>query len=169
MNILDIILAVPLIFFIWKGYKRGIIYELAALAGIMLGAYLAIHFSYLVAQWVGLKGDTTVLVAFFITFVAVVILSYVAGRVVEGFVKLVKVGFLNNLLGAVAGMLKCVCILSVLIYYVDVIDRHDALLTQEVKSGSVLYQPINKVGNHLIGSLKHYVATHRDELSLKKQ
>lgn len=163
MNVLDIIMAVPLCYFIWKGYRRGVVFEIASLAGLVLGVFAAIRFSKMVAVWVGLKGDSTMLVAFFITFVAVVILSLLAGKVVEGFVKLVRVGFLNNLLGAVAGLFKCVCILSVLLYYVTILDFNQVVLTQELKTESAFYKPVNKVGNHLIGGLKHYVSEHRNE------
>lgn len=163
MNVLDIIMAIPLCYFIWKGYRKGVIFEIASLAGLVLGVFAAIRFSKMVAVWVGLKGDSTMLVAFFITFVAVVILSLLAGKVVEGFVKLVRVGFLNNLLGSVAGLLKCVCILSVLLYYVTILDFNQVVLTQEVKTESAFYKPVNKVGNHLIGGLKHYVNEHRSE------
>lgn len=162
MNVLDIILAIPLVLFIWKGYKKGIIYELATLFGLVAGIYAAVHFSCLVAEWIDMEGEGAVLVAFFITFIAVVILSFLLGKCVQGFVKLVKVGFLDNLIGALFGMLQCVCILSILLYYVTVIDYSEKLLTPTVKEESVLYRPVNKTGNKLIGSLKVCVAQYRE-------
>lgn len=162
MNFLDILLAIPLCIFLWKGYKKGVIYEISALAGLICGTYAAIHFSCYVAKMLDIEGETTILVAFFITFVGVVILAFLCGKIIQGFVKLVKVGFLNNLLGAIFCMLQCVCILSVLLYYISVIDHKETLLTKDVKTESVLYKPINRTGNHLIGTLKTYVANQRE-------
>lgn len=165
MNLLDLIMAIPLGFFIWKGYKKGAIFEIATLAGLMGGTYIAIHFSCRVAQLIELQGEYAVLIAFFITFVAVVVLSFLFGKMIEGVVKLVRVGFLNNLLGAVFSMLQCVCILSVILYYINVIDSREALLTPTAKSESALYKPVNKMGNHLIWRLKNYVNTHHQTFS----
>ena len=165
MNLLDILLAIPLVYCIWKGYRRGLIFELSSLAGIVLGCYLALKLARLVADLLSLEGDAAVLIAFFIIFVAVVVLSFFLGKCIEGLVKLVKAGVVNNLAGAAFGMLKCVCILSVLLYYVSVIDKHEVLLKESVKQESLLYSPIEKTGNKLIGNLKTYVAEHKPQKS----
>ena len=63
MNYLDFIIAVPLLWGAWKGFQRGIIFEIAMLIGIILGLYLA--FILLIAfapGWLGtpLSDSTTV-------------------------------------------------------------------------------------------------------------
>ncbi|MBQ9639455.1 MAG: CvpA family protein [Bacteroidales bacterium] len=158
MNILDLFIAVPMVYLIWKGYRRGIIFEVASLAGIVCGTWAAFRFSKLVAEWIGIKGESSILIAFFITFVAVVLLSFFLGKCVQGLVKLVKVGFLNNLLGAVVGMLKCVCIVGVLLSYLTIIDSREAVLQPHVKQQSLFYKPVMRVGTKLTVSLKAYVA-----------
>lgn len=161
MNILDIILAVPLCFFIWKGYRKGLIYEVATLVGLVVGTYVAVRFSCFVAEKLNMKGEGSVLIAFFITFAAVVALSFFIGRTFVGIIKLVHAGFLNNLLGAIFSMLECVCILSVLLYYIAIIDSHENILTNNTTTESILYNPINETGNKLIGRLKTYVSDYR--------
>lgn len=163
MNYLDIILAVPLCVFLWRGWRRGLIYEVSTLVGLVVGTWAAVRFSCQVAQWLHIESDHAVLVAFFITFVAVVALSYLLGKCIERLLKLVKVGFMNNLLGALASMLVGVCMLSVLIYYVEIIDRHEVILKAEAKQSSVLYKPINAVGNKTIGGIKQYVNHYRQQ------
>lgn len=161
MTILDIILAIPLCFFIYKGFRKGLVYELAALAGLVLGIFAAIHFSTFVSELLGLGGSTSVLVAFFITFVAVVVLSYFVGKFADSVMKMLKLNILNKLAGATFGMLKCVCILSVLLYYITYIDFEEKLLTAETKGNSILYKPVEKAGNMVIGQVKNYVEEHR--------
>ena len=45
MTFLDIIIAIPLVIFIWKGWRKGLVFELANLAGLVVGIYCAVHFS----------------------------------------------------------------------------------------------------------------------------
>ena len=45
INLLDIILLIPLLLFAWNGYKKGFIIELASLAALVLGLYMAFFFS----------------------------------------------------------------------------------------------------------------------------
>lgn len=165
MNFLDIILAVPLCWCIYKGFKRGIIFELAMLAGVVAGCYLAIHLAKTVSGMIGIKGEASVLVAFLIIFVAVVVGAFFLGKCVENLVKLVKVGILNKLLGAVLGMLKCVCILSVLTSFILMADPHGHIITQNTREGSVLFNPVNKVGTTLTSQLRIYVVQKRAERS----
>ena len=157
MNFLDIIIAVPLAYFIYKGWKRGLIFELATLVGIVCGCYAAIHFSAWVAQLLSLKGESALLIAFFVTFVAVLLLAAVLGKAVEGFVKLVKVGKLNNLLGSVFGMMKCLVVLSVLLNMLTLVDDQAHIITPETKEHSMLFQPTYKTGNRLTAQLRHLV------------
>lgn len=165
MNILDIILAVPLIYFVWKGYTKGLIYEVTALIGLVLGTYIAIRFSNVVCESLGLAGEGALLIAFFITFIGVLFLAHWAGKLMEGVLKMVKANFINHILGAIFGMLKCVCILSVICYYVSMIDSQEIFLTHNAKTESVLYQPINRTGNKVIGQLKVYVQKAHDKKS----
>lgn len=160
---LDIILAIPLIYFIYKGWKRGLVFEAAALAGVALGAYAAVHFSQWVADLIGLTGENTVLIAFFITFVGVLVLAFFLGKCIEGIFKMVKLNSLNKILGALLGMLKCVVAISVLLSYVMMIDFEEKVITPQAKESSVLFNPINKTGNKITHDLKNYVAEKRAE------
>ena len=147
MTFLDLILAIPLGFFIFKGWKRGLIYEVASLAGILAGYWAAAHLSSWVAQALGLEGDGAMLIAFFITFVAALVGAHFLGKCIEGFIKMVKAQTFNKLLGAVVGMLKCVVVLSVLINFLLIADRHQVILTPKTQEESLLFKPVHSVGD----------------------
>lgn len=164
MNILDIILSIPLIYFIYKGWKRGLIFELGALAGIIAGSWAATHLSKMVAEWLKLEGENTVLVAFFITFVGVVALSFFLGKCLEGIVKLIHVGILNKIAGALLGMAKCVCILAVLLNLILMIDKHQVIIQHSTREKSLLFSPVHKTGNKLTADLRQYIQTHYKDL-----
>jgi membrane protein required for colicin V production len=51
MNTLDIILAAILLFGLVRGFMKGLFVELATLVALLLGVYGAIHFSYLISDF----------------------------------------------------------------------------------------------------------------------
>lgn len=165
MNILDIILAIPLGYCIWKGYKRGIVFETAALAGIIGGCWAAVRFAKVTTDFLELKGDGAILVAFFIIFVGVVVLSFFLGKCIQGFVKIVKIGVLDKLLGAVLGMAKCVCIISVFLSLIDIVDNQHHILKEETKDASLLYRPVEKTGKKLTHTLHYHVDKKRQQIN----
>ena len=163
MNVLDIILAVPMAVFIFLGWKKGVVREVATLIGVLAGIWAAVHLSLLVAEWLGLEGESAVLIAFLVCFVGALVLAWLLGRLVEGLLKAAKLSILNRIAGAVLGMVKALCILAVLLNAVVMFDKNETLVKPETKENSVLYMPVYVTGNRLTDSLKQFVADHRDE------
>ena len=157
MNFLDIIIAIPLGYLIFKGYRKGLIFEAASLFGIVAGSIAAVRLAHWFSDLVGLTGQNAYLISFFVIFVGVVVLSLLFGKLVEKFVKLMKVGLLNNLAGAALGMLKGVCIIGVLLYYEAIIDLNGRVLTKETREASMLYRPVERTGAKLAGKMSLYV------------
>ncbi|MBO7199998.1 MAG: CvpA family protein [Bacteroidales bacterium] len=154
---MDIVLAIPMAWFIYKGFRKGLIFELSSLVGLVVGIYCSIKFSKYVSTLIGIEGEYSILVAFFVTFIAVYLLSLFLGKCIEGLMKMMKMGIMNNILGSVFGLLKCVCMLSVVMYYVVLIDFDKVIITDKTREQSLFYQPIERTGNLLIGTLKDYV------------
>ncbi len=156
MTVLEILILIPTIFYLYKGWKRGIIFEAATILGIIFGCYAAVHFSHWVAQLIHIEGNGTMLAAFAITFAAVIVLSSFLGKCVEGFVKIVKLNGLNKFLGAALGALKCLCVLGILLNFILMIDFNERLITPETKEKSALFEPTRKLGAHLTDKLHQY-------------
>ena len=157
MNFLDIIIALPLGWLIFKGYRRGIIFELASLLAVIVGCILAVRFANWFSALVGLDGHNAYLISFFIIFLIVIVLSLSLAKLAEKFVKLIHVGLVNNLAGAFLGLLKGLCIIGVLLYYVAIIDLNERVLTRDAKQQSMLYRPVERSGKHLAGRMDAYV------------
>lgn len=164
MNFLDILIAVPLGYLIFKGYKRGLIFELSSLIGIVFGSIVAVRMAHLFLELLGFEGDSALLIAFFILFVGVVVFALFLGKLIERFVKLIHVGFMNNLAGAVFGLAKGVCIVGVLLYFIAIIDLNDVFLKKEIRQTSVLYKPVEKAGSYLVGRIDCYLDERRKEV-----
>ena len=93
--------------------------------------------------------------------------AYFLGKMVEGLVKMVKAQFLNKLLGSLAGMLKCLLVISILLNFILLIDHNHVIITPKAQEESVLYKPTYKIGNKLSASLKTYLVKKREELASK--
>lgn len=157
MNFLDLLIAIPLGYLIYKGYRKGLIFELASLLGIVFGSVLAVRFAHWFSLLIGIEGENAYLISFFIIFLFVIILSLFLAKMVERFVKLVHVGALNNIAGALFGLMKGVCIIGVLIYYIAIIDLNEEFLTRDIKEHSLLYSPVERSGNKLAGRMDFYL------------
>ncbi len=149
MNLLDIILLVPLLWLGYRGFRKGLVIELASLAALILGIYASIHFSWFAAdlldQWLNIEPEYMTIVSFIVTFIVVVVLVYTLGRIIEKMVDMVALGFLNKLLGTVFGLLKAVLFLSVILLLISSFDQNEKLITPKMKSESRLYKPIASV------------------------
>lgn len=163
MNVLDIILAVPMLVLIFFGWKKGLVREIATLVGVLAGIWAALHLSQLVAELLGLKGESAVLIAFLVCFVGALVLAWLLGRLVEKLLKATKLSIVNRVSGALLGMVKALCILAVLLNTVVMLDPGQKLLKPDLKENSILYKPVYNTGNKLMESLKQFVADHHDE------
>ena len=92
-------------------------------------------------------------------------LAYFLGKVVEGLFKMVKAEFLNKLLGSVAGMLKCLIVISILLNFILLIDQNRVIITPKLQEESILYKPTYTIGNKLSQTLKTYIIDKRKELA----
>jgi membrane protein required for colicin V production len=146
MNSLDIILSIILLLFAIGGYKQGLIIGLATLVGLFLGIWAAIHFSgyaaHILRDVVHLHTSHLGMVSLVFTFVAVIILVFVLGKILESVIKIIALGFLNRLAGALFGILKGCVVLSALLYFLISMDIGDRLLSIQQREKSKLYKPI---------------------------
>lgn len=163
MTILDIILALPLCIFIFLGWKKGLVREIATLVGILVGIWASIHLSQQVAPLLGLDGESAVLIAFIVIFLVALILTYLLGRGIEGLMKAVKLSVVNRLAGGVLGAVKALCILAVLLNFLVMVDGNEKIVKPETKEKSVLYKPVYTTGNWLTSQLKTYIEEHKDK------
>lgn len=145
VNMLDIIIAVPLLYGIYKGFTRGLIIEIASLVGLILGIYGGVHFSHKTAAILGdhinLAGNAMQLTSFIVTFFVILTGVYFLAKMIEKVVNLVAMKFINKLGGAAFGLLKMGLILSVFLIVVEALDSRWSFIPAELKTTSQLYKP----------------------------
>lgn len=154
INYIDLLLILPLAWAAYKGFRRGLVLEIASIVGLIAGVYAAIKFSGFIASkldphldisesWLGI-------ISFVITFIGVVFLVNILGKVLEKTIKMVALGMLNRIAGSLFSLLKTVLILSFLIFFINQFDSVFRIIPIETKSGSMLYGPIQKVAPNIM-------------------
>ncbi len=165
MNHLDIILAIPLLWFAYKGFRKGLVIELTSLVALLLGIYMAIHFSDITAtylsEWFNIQGKYISIVSFSLTFIGVVILVYFVGKLIEKFVDILLLGLVNKALGMLFGLLKMALVLSTFIYILNSISIN--ILPKQSCDQSMLFRPIERLVPALLPKLNKFRDKWREE------
>jgi membrane protein required for colicin V production len=160
LSTIDIILAIFLFYFAFRGFSSGFIISIATLAGLVLGFYAASHFSEFAAHWLqqdmGLKSSNIKLISYIFTFVLVIVLVFLLGRFLTGVVKTAGLGIVNRLAGALLGIGKGLLLASFLFLLIARIDAKENLITASHKKNSVLYKPVSVVAPAVIPLLQKY-------------
>ncbi len=157
MGLLDILLGLPLVWGLWKGFKNGLFMEIASIVALVAGIYGAIHFSYITGDY--LSGQTNwdernlSIAAFIITFILILIVVHLAGKLLTKLANIAMLGLLNKIAGAIFGVLKVAILLGAVFIFFDRMDRSLNLLDENMKEESILYQPIKDIGALIFDSV----------------
>ncbi|HPX75871.1 MAG TPA: CvpA family protein [Bacteroidales bacterium] len=151
MFFIDIIFLLIFIYFIFKGVKNGLIKELASLLALTLGIFLAIKFYVKLIPILEDKASSYAeylpIFAFAIIFIATVVVVFMFSHLLDRFIKLIKLQWLNKTGGAVFAILKVSLILGGLLFFVNRINEKAGIFEPTIWDKSVLYKFILKFFN----------------------
>ncbi|TDN88105.1 membrane protein required for colicin V production [Salegentibacter sp. 24] len=157
MNTIDIVLALILLYGLVRGFFRGLLAEIASLVGIVAGIYGAIHFSYILSSFfsenMGWDSRYLNLIAFAITFILILFLVTLAGKILTKMAGFAALGIVNKLLGGVFGLLKMGFIASVVIMFFAATNEEIDLVDQESLEASKLYKPVKVIAPIILPSV----------------
>ena len=147
MNILDIIFLVPLLFALYRGFKKGVIHMVAALAALILGIVGAIKFRPLFASLLDslfdISPDHMNMIAFSVAFVSIVLLVHLLAFLVEKLIKAVALNLVNRLLGMGFGFLVTAFVISMILWPLNQVNAEKQIIKPERIEGSFLYKPLS--------------------------
>ena len=156
MNYLDLIIAVPLLYGLVKGFSNGLVKEVTALAALVAGVYVAINFSeYLEPKVVELLGgyeEFVSIIAFAVLFFVSILCIKTLGFVIDKFTKALALGIVSRFLGGVFGLFKVVVIFSFLLF---VITDYN-LVDKQTKEDSVFFTPLTDIAKIITPQLKKH-------------
>jgi len=156
MNFIDLFIVAILVWFGYKGFRKGLVFELVSIIALALGVYGGLKFSDSTAEYLTKYVDSEYLkvASFTVTFLIILLLVFVAGKVIEKIINLVALKLVNKLLGAFFGVLKMALILGVLITIVESYDSKIGFLPKDVKKESMLYNPLLNSANQILPEIE---------------
>lgn len=158
MNLIDLIIIIPIAWFAYRGFKKGLILEVFSLLSFFAGIYSAIHFSdfasNLLSENFKIKSEYLPLISFALTFLAVVILINLLGRLITKLVNAVALSSVNKIVGAAFSVLKIALVLGVVLGFINTANEKFQFMSEETKESSLLYHPLIKTTETVLPAIK---------------
>lgn len=158
MNILDIILLICFVPAVIQGFRKGFISQVIAIISIIAGVWLSVQFASPVTAWLAqyIQGSEQVLkvVSFALIFIAVAAGLAILGKLIEGTMKLIMLGWLNRLLGVIFSLIKAGLIVGLVIMAFCSLNNTFNFVSEETLSQSVLFPPLKNMAYTVFPYLK---------------
>ncbi len=158
MNILDIILVIPLLWALYRGFRKGLIYMIASLTALVLGILGAMRFhaqtGTILNNWFNINPEHLNLVSFAVTFVFIVIVVHIAAFLVDRLIKAVALSFLNRAAGMFFGLFVTAFVVSIVLMPIDAANNRKEFINKETIERSLLYQPLKSLAPTVFPYLK---------------
>ncbi len=151
MNSIDIVLGILLLYAFYKGFKNGLIVEIASIIALIAGVFCAIYFSDITAAFLMEKFDWNEkyvsISSFIITFSVVLIGVQLLGKLLTKIAKAILLGTINKVLGGVFGALKALLILGIILVFIDTkLDFNQWVYSHQMEE-SILFSIAQTVGS----------------------
>ena len=144
--ILDLIVAVILVFAVIKGFQRGLIVGVFSFVAILIGLAAAIKLSVVVAEHLGksvnISGRWLPVISFILVFIGVVLLVRLGANLIQRTVETAMLGWVNRLGGIFFYIAIYIAVFSVLLFYAEQVH----LVKQETIDSSATYSYIRPLG-----------------------
>jgi len=145
IGVVDIVVIVSLIYSMYHGFTKGLIISLASLAGLVLGIWGAVKFSWFTGQYLSEEFDVHIpILSFALTFIAILFGVYFLGKLIEKAVNILSLGLINKVGGAIFNVVKMTLILTVIFILVNQVNSK-FLLFDETKISSSYSYPFFKI------------------------
>ena len=158
MSIVDIILGCLILYAIYRGLKNGLFVELASFLSLIIGIYVTIKFSSIMRDFLvnsmSWSPKYISIVAFALTFLAVVAGIHLLAKVFTGITSFAYLGWLNKLAGAVFSVLKTIVALSIVLNLFQKINVNGIIASKETLDASIFYNPIQEISSYVFPSLE---------------
>jgi len=147
MNVLDIIFLVPLLFALYRGFKKGLIHMIASLAALLLGIFGAIKlrsvFAALLDSVFTIAPEHVNAIAFAVAFVTIVLVVHLVAFLVDKLIKAVALNLVNRLLGMAFGFGVTAFIVSMILWPINQVNDQRQIIKPDHIEGSMLYKPLS--------------------------
>ncbi len=161
MNVADMVLAIIWIFFFIRGYFRGLVHELGALAALICAFYAARTYSPLAAPYLTgwVTGSSATAAAYILIFALTLLGVWMLVLGMAGLVKIAMVQWADRLFGGFFGLAKGVVLTAALLFlYIQVAGARPEWLSHS-KLAPVLDSIVSAVSSYAPPNLVEKIKT----------
>ena len=143
LNILDIILALVLIWALISGLRKGIISQASSFLGLLFGVWLAFEFNDKLSEWIGLnvEGIAAYAILFAVGVAVATLFSRLSGWILNG----IGLGVVDKIGGAILSLVVYSLVLNLLLGVFRNVNNSLQIVEEKVITESKLVAPIEKV------------------------
>jgi membrane protein required for colicin V production len=151
MNFIDLTILIVVIMFSIRGIIRGFVLEITSLVGLIAGYLVAMLFldqvtSLILNIFPSLPRTLVQIVSFLLLFIGSNLLLKLLALLLTKTLKLALLGWLNRLLGGLAGLTKSVILMSMVVFLLSFLPFFNPLLEKADLGKSNLYPVLNMLG-----------------------
>ena len=161
MSIVDIILLICFVPALISGIRKGFISQVISIVSIIAGVWVSYEFATPVGTWLSQYIDAAEnvlkLISFLIIMIAVFAGLALVGKLLEGIINFVMLGWVNKLLGVVFALLKTGLIVGLAIMLFCSLNNSLHLVSEEVLAESVLFTPLKNAAYTVFPYLKSLI------------
>lgn len=162
MNWLDTLVIIVAIYSIFKGYKTGLIKQLASLAAIIACVLLSGKISSIILPYLRSLGkipenlveSAAFIASFLLIFAAFMLLGYM----LQSILQTVKLGTLNKLAGAALCITKWMIVVSLMLNLLIKMDSNHLIIPADIDTRSKSYPYIQPIAAAITPYLKFNIA-----------
>lgn len=118
MNLLDFFILLPIAYFAWRGFMSGFINEILSIAGIILAVFLTFEYMHALSALfrpIFENPDHATVASGVTIFVVTVAAVQGIAFLLQKFLELIKINFLNRIAGLIFGALKSAIVVSAIL------------------------------------------------------
>ena len=151
MNGIDIIAMAALAWAVFNGWRRGMIFQIGTLAGIVIGFWVAGHYGPAVGHALRIPDEFASAAGFALLLVGVMILVAVVSRLLRKVFSFAGLGTLDIVLGILFSCIKMLIILCAAFWVFHLVNGAEhRLVSAETLAASRLYRPILDIADWFI-------------------
>ena len=176
MNWFDLVVLILMLIALVNGYRKGLIRQLVGLAIIILsaifGGKLAAYILPELNRFLDLSPNLARVLSFLLAFAAIAIVISLIGNLIQKFVNIILLSFVNRLLGSFIAVGTLMFILSIILNLVLMLDKKENLISKEIKNESFFFERVEAVVPavvpYLDKELREYIPeNYREEIENK--
>lgn len=162
----DIIILVCLIPAIIEGISKGFIVQVIGLASVIIGAWLAFHFSEPLCTWLtsiltGVSADILHVVLFAVILMVSIVILNLLGHLIRKVVKLALLGWLDRILGIALSLAKYILIIGLVIILFTSLNGIFEWVDEASLADTKVYAPVKDIAYKVFPYLKALIFHHQ--------